>query len=111
MSAILDDSALRAALEPHVSKPWPVEKLILLCHFWRSGISTSAAAAKVGVTKNALVGKAHRLIDSGDLNGYLEGRPSPLPQGGQSRTIRPQPLPPGARTLPPLASERAELRP
>lgn len=106
MSA-LDDAALRQALELEATERWPLERLLILCREWIAGTQTAGLGTAVKGTKHAALGKVHRLIDAG----ILANRPSPLPVAGETRTIRPQPLPPGARTLPPLASERTELQP
>lgn len=63
---------------------------------WAEGHSTSEIARRIGVTKNAIVGKAHRLD--------LPGRPSPIRRG--------ECVPPPIRrimgpTLPPLPSVAA----
>lgn len=51
---------------------WTDEKVDLLKKFWEEGLSASQIAAKIGdgVTRNAVIGKAHRL--------GLKARPSPV---------------------------------
>lgn len=81
---------------------WTDEKLRRLRVLWvtidpETGKPTSTA--KIGVmlhkSKNAVVGKSHRLD--------LPSRPSPIKR--QDGTFRPKPAPAPARTLPPLPSE------
>lgn len=60
---------------------------------WAEGHSTAEIGRKLGFSKNAIVGKAHRL--------NLPARPSPIRRGGSPRAPRPR----RARgpSLPPLA--------
>jgi GcrA cell cycle regulator len=53
----------RAAYHPHGSRTvWTEEKLTLLRTLWAAGMTCSAIAAAVGgITKNSVIGKAHRL--------------------------------------------------
>lgn len=75
---------------------WTDETITRLRALWTEGLSTAEIGRRLGVSKNAVVGKAHRLD--------LDARPSPIrpcPDG-------PRPRPPARRgrspTLPPLAS-------
>ena len=75
---------------------WTDETISRLRALWAEGLSTAEIGRRLGVSKNAVVGKAHRLD--------LSARPSPIrpsPDG-------PRPRPPARRgrapTLPPLAS-------
>ncbi len=75
---------------------WTDETIVRLRALWAEGLSTAEIGRRLGVSKNAVVGKAHRLD--------LDARPSPIrpsPDG-------PRPRPPARRgrapTLPPLAS-------
>ncbi len=75
---------------------WTDETIARLRGLWTEGHSTAEIGRRLGVSKNAVVGKAHRLD--------LEARPSPIrPSSGG-----PRPRPPARRgagpTLPPLAS-------
>ncbi|MEO8714122.1 MAG: GcrA family cell cycle regulator [Acetobacteraceae bacterium] len=77
---------------------WTDETITRLRALWDEGHSTAEIGRRLGVSKNAVVGKAHRLD--------LSARPSPIrpsPDG-------PRPRPPARRgagpTLPPLASTR-----
>lgn len=49
---------------------WTEEKVAELTKLWDEGLTTGEIGKKLGVSKNAVVGKAHRL--------GLEGRPSPI---------------------------------
>jgi len=41
--------------------PWTDNKTAKLAKLWASPVSASKIAAQLGVTKNAVIGKAHRL--------------------------------------------------
>ena len=77
---------------------WDEEAIRLLKALWTQGLSTAEIGRRLGVSKNAIVGKAHRL--------ELEARPSPI------RRDPPKPLDDHAApyprvagpTLPPLPS-------
>jgi GcrA cell cycle regulator len=76
---------------------WADEVIIRLRELWDEGHSTAEIGRRLGVTKNAVVGKAHRLD--------LPARPSPIRREGE----RPPPRPGPPRrlagpTLPPLSS-------
>lgn len=74
--------------------PWNEQTLARLRQLWSEGHSTNAIARMMGLSKNSIVGKAHRL--------ELDGRPSPIKRGSDSATPKPrQPVPP----LPALPSE------
>jgi GcrA cell cycle regulator len=49
---------------------WTPDLISQLGALWRQGLSTAEIGRRLGVTKNAVVGKAHRLA--------LDPRPSPL---------------------------------
>jgi len=49
---------------------WTPDRVEQLAHLWRQGYSTAEIGRRLGLTKNAVVGKAHRL--------ELNPRPSPL---------------------------------
>jgi GcrA cell cycle regulator len=50
--------------------PWPDSALQLLRDWWSQGVPTGEIGARLELTKNAVVGKAHRL--------GLDPRPSPI---------------------------------
>jgi len=75
---------------------WTDEAIARLKSLWAEGHSTAEIGRRMGVSKNAVVGKAHRL--------NLPARPSPIRREGPAR-----PRPPVVRrvtgpTLPPLAA-------
>ena len=65
---------------PHT--PWTEERIDMLRELWAAGLSCSKIAAQLGsTTRNAVIGKAHRL--------GLESRPSPVKfSDGSGRTMR-----------------------
>src|ERR1700742_392596 len=77
---------------------WDVETIRLLRDLWSQGHSTAEIGRRLGVSKNAIVGKAHRLD--------LDARPSPIRRdGAKPAADRPAACPRAAGpTLPPLAS-------
>lgn len=81
---------------------WDEETISHLRALWTQGLSTAEIGRRLGVSKNAIVGKAHRL--------ELDARPSPIRHAvAKTQMERPSPYPRMAGpTLPPLAS--AELQ-
>jgi GcrA cell cycle regulator len=77
---------------------WDEETIRQLRELWALGLSTAEIGRRLGVSKNAIVGKAHRL--------ELDARPSPIRRDGPKPvTERPAAYPRMAGpTLPPLAS-------
>ena len=65
-----------------VKSGWTKERSEKLRELWKTGLSCSKIAAKMGgITRNAVIGKAHRL--------GLESRPSPVTfSDGSDRTMR-----------------------
>jgi hypothetical protein len=61
---------------------WPEGLIRRLCEDWAAGHSTSQIAHRLGVSKNAVVGKAHRLD--------LPARPSPIIRGGVRTPVKPR---------------------
>ena len=79
---------------------WNEETIERLRALWAEGLSTAEIGRRMGISKNAVVGKAHRL--------NLPARPSPIRRDGSGAT----PRPPAPRrvtgpTLPPLAATSA----
>jgi GcrA cell cycle regulator len=77
---------------------WTDESILRLRALWDEGHSTAEIGRRLGVSKNAVVGKAHRLD--------LPARPSPIRRDGPGASA---PRRPAARraagpTLPPLPS-------
>src|ERR1700761_6765075 len=56
---------------------WTQDRIAALGQLWAEGLSTAEIGRRLGITKNAVVGKAHRLS--------LTPRPSPLKSGPVSR--------------------------
>ena len=75
---------------------WNAEAIDRLRALWAEGHSTAEIGRRMGVSKNAVVGKAHRL--------NLPARPSPI---RRDVVATPRPAPARRHTLPPL---RAALR-
>jgi GcrA cell cycle regulator len=73
-----------------------------LRRLWAEGHSTAAIGRRMGLSKNAIVGRAHRLD--------LDGRPSPIQRDGYVPVpLKLRPLPPASSTLPPLASAAVQV--
>ncbi|MEI7709913.1 MAG: GcrA family cell cycle regulator [Rhodospirillales bacterium] len=77
---------------------WNEDVIGRLRELWAEGHSTAEIGRRLGVSKNAIVGKAHRL--------ELPARPSPIKREGgeQSAERRAAPRRVEGPTLPPLAS-------
>ncbi|HBK08667.1 MAG TPA: GcrA cell cycle regulator [Acetobacteraceae bacterium] len=76
---------------------WNDETIRLLRDLWTQGLSTAEIGRRLGVSKNAIVGKAHRL--------ELDARPSPIRRDTKPASERSVTLPRVAGpTLPPLTS-------
>ena len=74
---------------------WTVETIERLRAFWAEGLSTAEIGRRMGISKNAVVGKAHRL--------NLPARPSPIRRDGNGAAPRPAaPRRVTGPTLPPL---------
>jgi len=77
---------------------WTDDTIGELRRLWSEGHSTAEIGRRMGITKNAVVGKAHRLD--------LPARPSPIRTGGSPHPPRRPPVPRLADTVP-LSSLRA----
>jgi GcrA cell cycle regulator len=77
---------------------WDEETIRHLRSLWTQGHSTAEIGRRLGVSKNAIVGKAHRLD--------LDARPSPIRREAAKPTTERPPVFPrmAGPTLPPLAS-------
>ena len=77
---------------------WAEDTIVRLRALWDEGLSTAEIGRRLGVSKNAVVGKAHRLD--------LPARPSPIRRdgagGGAPRRSAPRRV--AGPTLPPLSS-------
>lgn len=87
---------------------WSEETILQLRELWDLGLSTAEIGRRLGVTTNAIVGKAHRLD--------LPARPSPI-QRGSNNGSAPKETPRRAKggeligsTLPPLPSTDSSLK-
>jgi GcrA cell cycle regulator len=83
---------------------WAEETIVRLRALWDEGLSTAEIGRRLGVSKNAVVGKAHRLD--------LPARPSPIRRdgsGGAPRRTTPRRV--AGPTLPPLSSTAAMTAP
>ncbi|MCP5364914.1 MAG: global cell cycle regulator GcrA-like protein [Hyphomicrobiales bacterium] len=63
------------------SNEWTAEKIAALMALWNEELSTSEIGRRLGVTKNAVIGKVHRL-------GLPKRRPSPKQVFQQADVIR-----------------------
>jgi GcrA cell cycle regulator len=83
---------------------WTNEAIERLRALWAEGHSTAEIGRRMGVSKNAVVGKAHRL--------NLSARPSPIRRDAQPRAERPRAAPRATprrdvvRMPPPAAPQR-----
>jgi len=77
---------------------WAEETIVRLRTLWDEGLSTAEIGRRLGVSKNAVVGKAHRLD--------LPARPSPIRRDGSGPAVprRSAPRRIAGPTLPPLSS-------
>lgn len=88
---------------------WTDERIEQLRKLWDQGLSASAIGKQLGVSKNAVVGKAHRL--------KLPARPSPIRKGSRPPVRRmavlPKPLatPMARQAAPGQTAERAAPAP
>ena len=60
---------------------WTPERVAELTRLWNEGLTTSQIGKRLGISKNAVVGKAHRL--------HLSARPSPIKMSQGPRLVRP----------------------
>jgi GcrA cell cycle regulator len=80
---------------------WTAEAIEALRGFWAEGHSTAEIGRRMGISKNAVVGKAHRL--------NLPPRPSPIRRDGEGRL--PSAPQPATLTPPSAASAMAAALP
>jgi GcrA cell cycle regulator len=78
---------------------WNDDTIILLKALWEEGLSTAEIGRRMGISKNAVVGKAHRLD--------LPARPSPIRRGEGAPAAPRAPRRVSGPTLPPLATSVA----
>jgi GcrA cell cycle regulator len=77
---------------------WSEEIIDRLKALWAEGLSTAEIGRRMNISKNAVVGKAHRL--------NLPARPSPIRRGGEGARSRVTVRRVTGPTLPPLATVR-----
>jgi GcrA cell cycle regulator len=80
---------------------WNDDSISRLRALWAEGLSTAEIGRRMGVSKNAVVGKAHRL--------NLTARPSPIRRDGEKTPRRRQPRRAHGATLPALAASLAPM--
>ena len=80
---------------------WNDETIGRLRSLWAEGHSTAEIGRRMGVSKNAVVGKAHRL--------NLSSRPSPIRRDGEKTPRRRQPRRVHGSTLPALPATTAPM--
>ena len=79
---------------------WTEERIERLKKMWHDGATASQIADELGgVSRNAVIGKAHRL--------GLEQRPSPVKAGEEKEAKKPAPLAAASRPLPKADAPRA----
>jgi GcrA cell cycle regulator len=86
---------------------WTEEKVAQLRTLWEEGLSTAEIGRRLGISKNAVIGKAHRL--------QLAARPSPIRRETQAEAagISSEPRPRRrrqAKPLPPAAGAEVPAR-
>lgn len=86
------------SLHPHAG--WTAERVEVLTRLWKDGRSCSEIARKLGgVTRNACIGKIHRLGLMGRIQAYKPGRPFAAP-----KAPRPPPPPKAPKEARPKAA-------
>ncbi len=75
---------------------WTEEQIETLRRLWTEGLSTAEIGRRMGISKNAVVGKAHRL--------HLPARPSPIRRRGDDSTPAPRQAQRSTRPTVPRAS-------
>ena len=83
--------------------PWAVDQINKLKELWNLGLTTRQIANILKISKNSVIGKAHRL--------HLTPRARPIKQGKKPDNVKPVVLPEWAKTLPPLPSDAKTLPP
>ena len=82
---------------------WTDDRVSMLREFWGQGLSANQIAQRIGgVTRNAVIGKAHRL--------GLDGRPSPIKAGTPGSAARVRPAPAAKRVPVPRIKFKVALR-
>ena len=82
---------------------WDTDAIARLRVLWAEGHSTAEIGRRMGFTKNAIIGKAHRLA--------LPARPSPIRARGTGRASGPRTVRANQPTLAPLRSAAIAVTP
>lgn len=82
---------------------WTPEQIADLMRLWNDGLSTSEIGKRLGITKNAVVGKAHRL--------HLSARPSPIKRVAMRLPLVKPALPRPVVTVAPVAAPTPVAQP
>jgi hypothetical protein len=90
------------AMKHVISVPWSDEERTLLRQLWENGLGPVLIGRLMGRSKYSVTKQAHALHLP-----KMRQQPGEVPTP-EPRQPRPQPLPKGARTLPPLPSELDE---
>lgn len=88
------------------AKGWTEPRVALLTRMWREGLSAGEVARALGVTRNAVLGKVHRLkLSQAGRAAPARPRPCGAPPGPVRRRTGPAAARPRARRSPPAAVE------
>ncbi|MEM8692347.1 MAG: GcrA family cell cycle regulator [Pseudomonadota bacterium] len=91
---------------------WTDERVELLKKMWGEGQSASQIAKELGgVTRNAVIGKVHRLGLSNRTGGGGTSTPKTEPKAKQAPKAEPKPAKPQLKTEPAIKPEAQEARP
>lgn len=86
---------------------WTQEQIGQLTRLWSEGLSTAEIGKRLGISKNAVVGKAHRL--------RLPPRPCPIRRSARTAVaesaVPPRPAPPQRPVAQPVQRPAREVRP
>lgn len=88
---------------------WTAEQISQLTRLWHEGLSTAEIGKRLGISKNAVVGKAHRL--------RLAARPSPIKRVGSRQSqasrpaVQPRPQPAAAPARAPSSAPQPQPAP
>ncbi len=87
------------SVRPEEYFSWDRASILRLEGFWAEGYSTAEIGRRMGISKNSVVSKAHRL--------NLPGRASPIKrvEGRQRKPPTPKRIKPSDHTLPPLTTQ------
>jgi len=87
--------------------PWSDDRVTTLSKLWQDGLSASQIAKQLGgVTRNAVIGKIHRLGLSGRATPSRPPRAAGIRNAWPMRPVRPPPLPRAPRAVVSASVER-----